>query len=458
LGLGACSTTYLEHSDDGMTSPLGSVSWSSCGGLQCARVRVPIDYAAPELGTIEVAINRVSALGAERRGVVFLNPGGPGVPGKAFAAASAPALRTLLPGYDFIGFDPRGVGESAPLRCSMDVDLTGLLAAGGVEAMLEGLRSASRRCAAENGRLFNQLGSNQVVADIDQIRQALEVEEINFIGVSYGTRLGELYAQAFPEHARAIVLDAPVSPIADVTEEVKAQFDALLQAQGTFFADCASGTLSCPPDPKGIFDSLVATQPTDSDRAQFIANWKLLLSAPPGREILAQLLRQVASGQVMTAGDMPVMASVNALAGINGFANLSTNCADSTVPPPDTSEAEALLSSFRERAPQFADSAIAGFTCGGWEVQPDPAPALAFTPRVPPLVIGGTADSLTPLRWARDTVASLPGSGLLLSEHYGHGAVLYGSKCVFDFIKAYLDDLTLVPEGARCAAPPQPPG
>jgi pimeloyl-ACP methyl ester carboxylesterase len=453
LGLNACGTTYAEQRDDGMEA--SGITWSSCGNYQCAEVSVPIDYAAPRSGSVKIAINRVTTLGAERRGVVFVNPGGPGAPGKAFMAASAQALRALLPGYDFIGFDPRGVGESEPVRCSMDVDVTALLKSGGVDAMLDGLRSASQLCAREN-RLFNHVGSNQVVQDIDQIRQALEVEEINFIGLSYGTRLGALYAQAFPEHARAVVLDAPVSPIADVTEEVEAQFDALLQAQDTFFADCASATLSCPPDPEGIFDRLVATQPTDGDRSQFLANWKLLLSAPPGREVLAQLLTQVASGQVMTTGDMPVMASVNALANLNGFANLSTNCADSAVAPPTTAEAEAILSSFQERAPQFADSAIAAFACSGWEVQSDPAPPLAFTPRVPPFVIGGTADSLTPLQWARDTSAALVGSSLLLSEHYGHGALLYGSECVFDFIKAYLDDLTLAPEGARCAAPPQP--
>ncbi|HKO92951.1 MAG TPA: alpha/beta fold hydrolase, partial [Polyangiaceae bacterium] len=204
LGMTACGSSYAETKDDGADS--GGVAWGNCGSLQCARVRVPIDYAAPDSGTIQIAINRISARGAERRGVVLLNPGGPGAPGKAFAAASADALRALLPGYDFIGFDPRGVGESAALHCSRDVDLTGLLKSGGVDAMLEGLRSASQSCAMENGSLFNHIGSNQVVQDIDQIRQALGVEEINFIGVSYGTRLGALYAQAFPEHARAVVL------------------------------------------------------------------------------------------------------------------------------------------------------------------------------------------------------------------------------------------------------------
>jgi pimeloyl-ACP methyl ester carboxylesterase len=450
-GLCACGDSHSTSTNDGM-----SLGWHPCGSIECASVAVPIDHSAPELGTIRIAINRAASQSGESRGVVLLNPGGPGAPGKFLVEGLAPGLLQLLPGYDFIGFDPRGVGESAALRCSRDADLVGLLKTGGVAAVLDGLRSLSRVCAAESGPLFQHVGSNQVVADIDLIRQSLGVEEINFIGISYGSRLGELYAQAFPEHARGIVLDSPVAPVADVTEQVRGQFDALLQAHQTFFTDCASGALDCPPDPQGIFDSVLASEPNDNDRAQFIANWQALLSAPPGREILAQLLHQVASGQIMTAANMPVMARVDARAGINFIANLSTNCADSTVPPPSVSEAEALVASFRERAPQFVNQAIPGFVCGGWEVQPDPAPALAFTPRVPPLVIGGAADNLTPLQWARDTVADLPGASLLLSEHYGHGALLYGSQCVIDFLKQYLDDLTPVPEGARCAAPAQP--
>jgi pimeloyl-ACP methyl ester carboxylesterase len=425
--------------------------------LECASVLVPVDYDRPDAGSIGIAINRAAALTPERRGVVLVNPGGPGAPGKGFLAGSASALRGLLPGFDFIGFDPRGVGESAPLTCVANFDLLRLLRDGGVQAMLEELRSTSRACARVNGARFQNLGSNQVVADMDRIRQGLGVEEINFIGVSYGTRLGELYARTFPEHARAVVLDAPVAPVADSTEQALAQFDAFLQVHALFFADCAAGVLSCPPDSEGIFEGIVASQPTDGDRAQFLRNWQLLLSAPPGRVVLAQLLTQVASGQVMAMPDMPVMASVNALADIYGFANLSTTCADNAVPSPTLEEAEALVASFRERAPEFLSQVIPALVCSGWEVEPDPVPALDLTPRVPLLMIAGTADSLTPLHWAEETKALLPSTSLLLSEHYGHGAIINGSACVFDHMRAYLNDLTPVPEGTTCAARPPAP-
>jgi pimeloyl-ACP methyl ester carboxylesterase len=452
-GLSACSS-----SDDGgegaSTQPLG-LTWRPCGsveGVECARVRVPLDYDRPGAATIEIAINRARALTPESRGVVFLNPGGPGAAGKPLLENSARALRALLPGFDFIGFDPRGTGESAPLRCPLDVDVVGSLNAG-VPVLVESLRVASEACADRNGALFHLLGTNQVVADVDRIRLALGVEEINFFGISYGTRIGAQYALAYPEHARAIVLDAPVATVADITAQTQAQFDALLQVHAQFFSDCAAGILSCPPEPRAVFDAIVASQPTEQSRGAFLGNWQQLLSFPPGREILAQLLTQVASGQVMGTPEMPVMAPVNVLAGINAFANLSTNCADNAVPPPVGAEAEALVASFRERAPEFPNQVLPALTCSGWAVRPDPVPALDFTPRVPPLVIGGSADSLTPLQWAVDTAAQLPGASLLLSEHYGHSALIYGTECVFDFVREYLENLTPVPEGATCPAP-----
>jgi pimeloyl-ACP methyl ester carboxylesterase len=444
----ACSSE-----DDAGSQPSGSVHWRPCGSIQCGEVAVPIDYGAPELGTIRIAINRAQADGgASYRGAVLVNPGGPGAPGKSFLASLADPLRRQFQGFDFIGFDPRGVGESAPLGCATgpDVDLEQILKTSGIAGWIDVLHSESERCASENGPLFQHVGSNQVVADMDRIREALGQEQINFIGLSYGTRLGELYAQAFPEHARAVVLDAPVAPVADLVEEVSAQFDALLTAHAKFFTDCASGELTCPPDAQQVFEQIVAGQPTDTARSVFLGSWRLLLSAPPGREILAKLLSDVASGQLVGTQDMPVMADVPI--NINTLANFNTNCADSVPDPLTVSEAEALMDSFETRSPEFASQGIGAVTCSGWQVRHDPTPALAFTPLVPPLVFGGLEDSLTPIEWAQETAMTIPGAALVLSEHYGHGALLYGSQCVLSYIRNYLYDATLPEAGARCAA------
>ncbi len=454
-----CSALAACGSEDGRVDPiampsdrpLDTIDWQPCAALECGSVEVPIDYAAPEAGSIQIAVNRARADAAvPYRGAIVINPGGPGAPGLAFAAGSAPALRQLLPGFDVIGFDPRGVGESAALTCAFDIDLVDAYEQGGVSATVTALRATNARCAAEEGELFRHLGSNHVVQDVDRIREALALAEINFLGVSYGTRLAALYARSFPSRARAVVLDAPLAPTANVTEEVIGQFDALLPAHAAFFEDCAADRLYCPPDPEGVFQRIVASAMSATEREQFLAYWSLNLSSPLGLVTLSQLLRSVGNA---TEIDIVAMSGER---GINEVSNITTNCADNTDGAPTEAEAEALMASFEQRSELFFRRGLAALACIGWDNPPDPVARLEFTPRVPLLVIGGAEDTLTPLYWAEESALTIAGSSLLVSEHYGHGAVVFGSECVFGFLKAYIEDLEPVPAGTHCAGPSGP--
>jgi pimeloyl-ACP methyl ester carboxylesterase len=459
----APASSSVEESDG---RPEGSLTWRACGGVECAEVEVPIDYAAPEAGSIAIAINRIRASAdAVYRGVIVFNPGGPGEPGKQLVANSAAALRIAFPGFDFVGFDPRGIGESAPLGCEVGVDLEAAYADGGFDAAVAALESASQRCALTDGALFQHMGSNQVVADIDRIRMALGHEEINFYGLSYGTRLGALYALQFPEHARAVVLDAPLSPRADIVEQIDVQFDALLQAHEVFFEGCAAGLLDCPLEPQAVFDAVVADAEQNGVRAQFLGVWKFLLATPIGLDQAAALLRdaaaffargpspeQPAPEQLPSEDPMTPMMPL-ALPEIAVAANLTTNCADNAVPLLGKSEAEALLASFEQRSSLFGRQGAAALTCNGWQVQPDPVALLEFTPRVPPLVIGGVADILTPFFWAEEMAQAIVGSSLLASEHYGHGAISFAGRCYANVVRAYLEDLEPAAPGMTCPVP-----
>jgi pimeloyl-ACP methyl ester carboxylesterase len=464
LGLVSGCGSDDDGGDGGSTPPLerpaGSLSWRRCGNVECAEVEVPIDYDAPEAGTIPIAINRARASdGLPYRGVIFMNPGGPGVAGKELVTLSAGNLRRVFPGFDFVAFDPRGVGESAALACTIDIDLAQLYADSGAEGLFAGLAATSQRCAEENGPLFQHMGSRAVVADIDRIRAALGHEEINFYGLSYGTRLGALYAMTFPERARAVVLDAPVPPSANIIEFADGQFEALLEAQAAFFAGCAAGTLDCPPDTEALFPLLLADQGEEGRQAGFVSSWALLLSTPPGRDLLAAVMRGVAAA---VQGDQPMAAAMDMMGtmdasdlvpAVNAVANLSTNCTDNRAAPLGVSEAQELMDSFAQRSTDFATQGLAALTCSGWNVTSDPAPETAFTPRVPPLVIGGVADSLTPLQWARDNAAAIPGASLLVSEHYGHGAIVFGGPCLGPHLRRYFENLTPVPADTICPAP-----
>jgi len=139
------SSSSNDLSQEAAKRPKTSVTWRACGAIQCGEVAVPIDYDAPERGTINIAINRAQAAFGTGTylGAVLVNPGGPGAPGKSFVASLANPLRQQFPGFDFIGFDPRGVGESAPLGCSAgpDVDVEAIMKTSGIAGWIDVLRS-----------------------------------------------------------------------------------------------------------------------------------------------------------------------------------------------------------------------------------------------------------------------------------------------------------------------------
>lgn len=458
-------TPPVEPPADSLERPADSLSWSPCGNLECASVEVPIDQDEPEAGTISIAINRARASDeVPYRGVIMLSPGGPGAPGKPFAATAANLMGRLFPGFDIVGFDPRGVGESAALGCTLDIDPGQLYTESGVEGLFAGLEATSERCAEEDGLLFQHLSSRAVVADLDRIRVALGHEQINFYGISYGTHLGALYAMTFPEHARAVVLDSAVPAASDMIEIINGQFEGLLDAHAAFLDDCATGALDCGANTEAAFAARLASATERGQRAAFVSGWASLLTSPPGRDRLAQILREEAAAAQADATQAPEDTtdttdttddndSGDRADAVSAAANLATSCSDNTAAPLSVSEAEALIDSFEQRSPDFATQVVGALNCSAWKVESDPAPAIAFTPRVPLLVIGGTQDSLTPLQWAEDIAAAMPGSSLLVSEHYGHGAIAYGGPCIVPYLREYMENLTPVPADTRCAGP-----
>jgi pimeloyl-ACP methyl ester carboxylesterase len=138
---------------------------------------------------------------------------------------------------------------------------------------------------------------------------------------------------------------------------------------------------------------------------------------------------------------------------VTGATNLTVNCSDSVTEPPSESEAVALMAGYAQRSEPFALQGLSSLVCAGWPAPRDPVPPVAFRLQTPPLIIGGIADILTPLPMAEALHDALPGSALLVSEHYGHGAISFGSACTGNIIGRYLGGLELPPEGTVCPAP-----
>ncbi|NMO15241.1 alpha/beta fold hydrolase [Pyxidicoccus fallax] len=204
--------------------------WGNCPALPdgatrdprqtCATLQVPLDYHHPDGRTLEIAISRIATARPDsRRGVLLLNPGGPGLEGLELPSLAATVLPSeVLERYDLIGFDPRGVGHSAPVTCGLtDVSLVNLFpypaADGSIDANVALARETAARCAAStSGDVLPFITTANTARDMDQIRQALGEGKISYWGQSYGTYLGAVYASLFAENTDRMVLEGNVDP------------------------------------------------------------------------------------------------------------------------------------------------------------------------------------------------------------------------------------------------------
>ncbi|WP_333772173.1 alpha/beta hydrolase [Streptomyces sp. IBSBF 3136] len=230
-------------------------AWTACEGpdmpsdLRCAKVTVPLDYAHPGAGTLDLALARYRATGPSR-GSVLLNFGGPGGQGVNALAAGGKDFMDLTNGYDVVSFDPRGVGRSSPVSCGEGGDPALPVAAESFDldrpqGVLKRLRQAADECARNSGPVLRHIGTVDAARDMDVVRAALGDKKLNYLGFSYGTRLGAVYAAQFPHQVGRMVLDG----VDTLTEPLSEQGVAGAQGQQTAlddFLDWCTTDLGCP--------------------------------------------------------------------------------------------------------------------------------------------------------------------------------------------------------------------
>ncbi len=207
--------------------PTSTLDWGPCPDddeldprQECALLPVPLDYRDPEGATIEIAVSRIQTSDpAVRRGVMLLNPGGPGGSGLDLPTLFAQLMPPeVLARYDPVGFDPRMIGLSAPVTCGRSGNFLELitiipwLLPGGVRENAEVARAWADDCLAHNPELWPHATTANTARDMDRIRLALGEEKISYLGYSYGSYLGAVYATLFPDQTDRIVLDSVVNP------------------------------------------------------------------------------------------------------------------------------------------------------------------------------------------------------------------------------------------------------
>jgi pimeloyl-ACP methyl ester carboxylesterase len=449
----AAPTSTTLAADD----PLGGfvpapVEWEGCGGGdQCGVLEVPLDWADPTGPTIELALLRHPAGDPERRvGILTTNPGGPGASGIEFAAGGGPFAGTALgERFDVVGWDPRGVGGSAPLACDGDVDEAFLRLDSDPDDPAEqaALDAAAAEFAAGCGEAFGELlphvGTDQVAFDLEAIRRSLG-QPMAYVGFSYGTFIGLRYAELFPSGARSIVLDGVVDPTDSLTD--------LLRAQVAAFDDVVAEALG---DRADEWDRLAAEVevepvPTDDGRGLGPADLATGTGLAGYDEEYWEYLREGVDDALDGDGSL-LLAMADAYRDLGSYAAYqAVSCVDSE--NPRGSEAWAAFAAELEGVSPRLGAGFANemLPCAFWPVPSRPVIGPVRAEGSPPiLVIGTTGDPATPVAQAEAVAAGLADGHLLVYDGEGHVAI-GRDDCVDDVVEAYLLDGVLPADGARC--------
>jgi pimeloyl-ACP methyl ester carboxylesterase len=251
------------------------IVWAPCSSSQldpydCGTVEVPKDYADPTGEKLKLSVIRKPALfKSARLGAIFMNPGGPGGGVLDFirGVADQPGFSDLNLRYDLVGFDPRGVGQSAPVHCLDDAQLDASFAKqkpfpdlSARDSTVADATAYAAACEAKSGALLPYLSTKNTARDMDVVRQAIGEKRLTYLGFSYGTYLGATYAALFPHSIRAAVLDGAVDPDAYANRSFEADLGQELafdRAAKRFFSYCVTECRFGHGHPARAFDALI---------------------------------------------------------------------------------------------------------------------------------------------------------------------------------------------------------
>lgn len=225
VGAATFSADAYAQESRGAPSQAPKITWGKCANealaaraAECGFLTVPLDYAKPAGAKIKLAVSRIKHTTPTSQGVMLVNPGGPGGGGVALSVLGEFVPDEAGKAYDWIGFDPRGVGTSEPaLTC--DAGYTGYNRPAYVpstkaieKVWLARAAGYAKKCDKAGGPLLDHLKTTDTVHDMESLRRALGEKQINFYGFSYGTYLGQVYATLHPNRVRRMVLDGNVDP------------------------------------------------------------------------------------------------------------------------------------------------------------------------------------------------------------------------------------------------------
>jgi pimeloyl-ACP methyl ester carboxylesterase len=464
-----------------------TMSWSDCGGgWECGTLTVPVDWNDPTNDTVGLAVTRHHAEAPESRvGALFFNPGGPGFGGTGYIHAAIRRLPAVVRArFDLVSWDPRGTGDSRPIDCVDDAFLDTNAAVPPVPDSAETLaaarsyqRALARGCVERAGAYAGQVGTRNSARDLEALRIALGEPSLNYVGFSYGSILGLVYAQMFPTSVRSMVLDGPPNYWLSTLDYAYAQARAFKDALEEFLGWCEEDTSCALRDagsPRDVFSQLLDRYNRGAVPADYTSNGvtrsgsltanlfetavlSMLYDKSRGWPILARSLLAAArgdSGPLLSLADGYLRRQPDGTWSSAVEANAVINCVDRPDAKPRSAARElADVARFQSDLPPWG---------GGWAVSscagmPKPARYDALgdvrvTNAPPILVVGTTGDPATPYAGANAVLGRISAGALLTfesTEHTGYGT--QRSTCIDDHVDEYLVDRVVPAPGTRCS-------
>lgn len=450
--------------------------------FQCGDLSVPLDYAAPSGTHIAIAVLKIHDDRSTSAQPLLVNPGGPGASGIDLAVGLTPAELSngVLTKFDLIGFDPRGVGQSAPINCVSNSEKDKLFAAfpdvrtsAGFTDAKNLAQEVATACTAKYGAGLADYDTTETARDMEQLRISLGNEPLNYLGFSYGTELGAAYLHLYPKNVRVAVLDGAVDPLtSDVTQFAdqlggfESAFDQFAQACLSRSVKLTSGA-SCSSlgNPRQVVYGLVrkaqsAPIPTSDAADPRRATGALILTG-----VLQALYSQsewpdlgaalISAEQGDSKGLLALADEYNERSPNGAYtniydANTAISCNDSK-PGPTDATIRSTAQTWATKYPMFGLwSAASLFSCQAWQPRRDPLPLPSAPTPAKVLVVGNLHDPATPYQGAKDLAQTLGSAELLSWDGEGHTSYLQGSSCIDKYVNAYLVSATLPPQNTTC--------
>jgi pimeloyl-ACP methyl ester carboxylesterase len=477
-----------------------SISWGACdppvpnrADLQCARIRVPLDWDRPKGRTISLAVIRhLASKPSERIGTLLINPGGPGDTGVGLVAGDPEGVDAIGGGrFDVVSWDPRGTHASTRLRCFGSRGSEQRFWAGATvpttdAAAKRAVRRAAalaRRCGKLSGWLLPHISTADTARDMDHLRALVGEEKLTYVGLSYGTYLGQTYANMFPDRVRAMLLNGLVNAVR-YSEGAEERQDMFSGAADEVFDQFLSLCASAGPERCALAGG--AASPAEK--------WNQLLARVKRRPIPAPASNgtglsraELTFGDLLSSQFAPMRApstwpqnAADLDAALRGDASALEDAASQYTSPEGwsgaaTSAAIQCADAPTRRGPQaglevFERLRRAGFLqgplhfawewapCASWPVRGEDnyrGPWGARTPN-PILLINQRYDPNTGYGNALAAARYLGNSVLLTHEGYGHLFFQNPSECVDNAMADYLANLTTPPPGTVCQSDQQP--